>query len=141
MLREEARQGGEETAADDAMRHEEAAEATGTVMDDSESDRPEDALSPQSGAQRRITGRRTRYTSRRGAWSGKNWAKEAWTGPVAAAEYAEAWRAGVPPHQPGSAAADAARRAAQQASLDANNMGNPGREIARRPRLDSSGAA
>ena len=67
------------------MRHEAANDAhEGT--DGSDSDRPEDGLAAATdrGRQQASSARR------RGAWSGKNWAKEAWTGPVAAAEYAEA---------------------------------------------------
>ena len=119
LLREEARQEKERAEADDAMQHELANDAHGGT-DGSDSDRPEDRLAAATdhGTQQAIS------AQRRGAWSGKNWAKEAWTGPVAAAEYAEAWRRGPLPRPPGSAAADAARRAAQQASLDANVSGH-----------------
>ena len=61
---------------------------------------------------------------RRGAWSGRNWAREAWMGPVAAAEYAAAWRPGSPERPPRSAAAEAAGRAAQQTSIAANADGD-----------------
>ena len=60
---------------------------------------------------------------RRGAWSGRNWAREAWMGSVAAAEYAAAWRSDSPERPPRSAAAEAAGRAAQQTSIAANTDG------------------
>jgi len=120
VLREEARQGGAHTAADEAMQHEDAGDADKDGSDVDELDGSEvglDSVTDHGAPQ-------TTSARRRGAWSGRNWAREAWTGPVAAAEYAEAWVGGVPPLPPGSAATDVARRAAQQASLEANTSGH-----------------
>jgi hypothetical protein len=121
VLRDAARQDGGHTAADDALPREEADVAQGAVPDGSDSDRPEDGHDATTSTNEQEDTVSARH---RGAWSGKNWAREAWTGPIAAAEYAEAWIEDPPPRSPGSAAADAARRAAQRASSDANAMGH-----------------
>ena len=119
VLRDAARQDGGDTAADDALRHEGADDANGPEAGTSDSDPPDDAHADPYGG-----GAETPPARRRGTWNGRNWAREAWTGPVAAAEYAEAWTGGAPPCLPGSAAANAARRAAQRASLEANELGH-----------------
>ena len=120
VLRDAARQEGGHTAADDALQHEEADGAQRAETDGSDSDRQENG----HGTATRTDILGAVSARHRGTWSGRNWAREAWTGPVAAAEYAEAWNRDPPPRSPGSAAADAARRAAQQASIDANTMGH-----------------
>ena len=139
VLREEERQRLPHTAADDALRQEEgkgAAAAEGT--DDSDADRREEALGAEQDRTGPTWGPRAPNARRRGAWSGKNWAREAWTGPIAAMEYAEAWREGPLPRPPKSAAAHSAQRAAQRRSHSANAEGHAhatataARETARR---------
>ena len=82
------------------------------------------ALDAEPGVEQGTGTQEARPTRARGAWNGRNWFREAWTGPVAATEFAAAWREGPPTRPPRSAAANVAQRAAQQASLDANNEGN-----------------
>ena len=113
-----------DTAADDAMQHEEAEGMDDIPTDSSDAEPRDTAPDAEPGMVRDTEAQGAQHTRARGAWKGKNWFREAWTGPVAATEYSTAWRDGPPARPPRSAAANAAQRAAQQASLDANNEGN-----------------
>jgi hypothetical protein len=121
LLQEEELLGQAHTAAEDALRREEAEGTDDVPSDDSDDHRRDtapDATPPETG-----TGG-TQLARRRGTWNGRNWAKEAWTGPVAAMEYAAAWREDPPERPPRSTAADAAQRKAHQRSLEGNREGN-----------------
>jgi hypothetical protein len=122
LLQEEEHLGRAHTAADDALRQEDA-EGTDDVPSDDSDDTRRDAA-PDAALQEGAGSGGTQLARRRGTWSGKNWAREAWTGPVAAMEYAAAWREDPPERPPRSTAADAAQRRAHQQSLEGNREGN-----------------